>query len=81
MIKGIAIEENNLIYFDSSRMNVLQQHNAFIKIDAAISKYYKLKIPKEEKRFIIISLSLREVLQHCLSVNAFLTRTVKPEEY
>lgn len=81
MIKGIVIDPNCTIYVDLARyINPGKRIIVFKKTVELVSSYYKFKIPKGEKRFININLSIAETIEHCKSVNAFLTRVIKPLE-
>lgn len=81
MIKGIVIDPNFTIYVDLARCISPGKRIHLLKmVDPLIPHYFKFHIPKEEKKFININLSIAETIGHCQSVNAFLTRVVKPLE-
>lgn len=81
MIKGIVIDPNSTIYVDLSKPIIHPKRlNLFKMVNPLISQYYKFYIPKEEKKFINTGLLISETIEHCQSVNAFLTLAVKPLE-
>lgn len=81
MIKGIVIDPNCTIYVDLARwIHPRKRFNLFKMVAPLMSRYLKFHIPKEEKKFISINLSIVETVEHCQSVNAFLTRVIKPLE-
>lgn len=81
MIKGIVIDPNSTIYVDLARhISPGKRLMLFRKVDELIANYYSFYMEKDEKKFINMALSIAETLGHCQSVNAFLTRVVKPLE-